>query len=147
MMAFGGTAVAQLSRMVELMNPVRIVDTMILNGINIVPRSSDSEEAQWEVMLVCLFTAVWQKFQCAILTVCKTPMNSRTQSATAKRHNERVVRWNNIVRNLASRNAGRMILMDLEHEPKALDQARFSTDRINFDSIERQGWMNRVFHE
>ena len=147
MMAFGGTAVAQLSRMVELMNPVRIVDTMILNGINIVPRSSDSEEAQWEAMLVCLFTAVWQKFQCAILTVCKTPMNSRTQSATAKRHNERVVRWNNIVRNLASRNAGRMILMDLEHEPKALDQARFSTDRINFDSIERQGWMNRVFHE
>ena len=136
MMAFGGTAVAQLYRMVELMNPGRIVDTMILNGINIVHRSSDSEEAQWEAMLVCLFTAAWQKFQCAVLTVCKTQMKTRTQSATAKRHNERVVRWNNIVRNLASRNAGRMILMDLEHELKVLDQARFSTERINFDSIE-----------
>ena len=52
-----------------------------------------------------------------------------------------------LVRNLASRNAGRMILMDLEHELRALDQSRFTTDELHFDSIEGQGWMNRVFKE
>ena len=74
-------------------------------------------------------------------------MNARTQSATATRHNERIVRWNNIVRNLASRNAGPMILMDLEHELRALDPARFTTDGKNFYSIEGQAWIDRVFHE
>ena len=49
------------------------------------------------------------------------------------------------MRNLASRNAGRKIPMDLEDELRALDQARFTTDGIHFDSIKGQGWMNRVF--
>ena len=40
-----------------------------------------------------------------------------------------------------------MIFMDLEHELRAMDQARFTTDGINFDSIEGQGWMIRVFQE
>ena len=65
-----------------------------------------------------------QKFQCAALNVCTLPMSSRTLSATRRRHNERVIRWNNFVRNLASRNAGRMILMNLEHELRAMDQPR-----------------------
>ena len=55
-------------------------------------------------------------------------MITRTQSATAKRHNERVLMWNNLVRNLAIHNAGRKILLDLEHELRALDQVRFTTD-------------------
>ena len=50
----------------------------------------------------------------SILTVCTVPMNARSSTATGRRHNEGVVRWNNILRNLASRNAGRMILMDIE---------------------------------
>ena len=37
--------------------------------------------------------------------------------------------------------------MDLEHELRAMDQTRFNTDGIHFDSIEGQGWMNRVFQE
>ena len=48
---------------------------------------------------------------------------------------------------LASRNAGRMILMDIEHELRAMDQARLTTDGIHFDSIEGQAWLNRVFQE
>ena len=51
------------------------------------------------------------------------------------------------MQNLASRNAGRMILMDLEHELRALDQARFTTDGIHYDSTEGQGCINRVFEE
>ena len=51
------------------------------------------------------------------------------------------------MRNLASRNAGRMILMDIEHELRAMDQARLTMDGIHFDSIEGQVWMNRVFQE
>ena len=51
------------------------------------------------------------------------------------------------MRNLASRNAGRMILMDIEHELRAMDQARLTTDGIHFDRIEGQAWMNRVFQE
>ena len=62
-------------------------------------------------------------------------------------HIHRVISWNNILRNLASRNAGRMILMDIEHELRAMDQARITTDGIHFDSIEGQVWMNRVFQE
>ena len=58
-----------------------------------------------------------------------------------RRHNETVVRWNNIVRNMASRKAGRMILMDLKHELRALDQARFTTDGAQFDSIEEHAFM------
>ena len=51
------------------------------------------------------------------------------------------------MRNLASRNAGRKILMDIEHELRAMDQARLTTDGIHFVSIEGQAWLNRVFQE
>ena len=144
-MAFGGATIVQIYRMVELMNPGRIPDIMILIGTKNVSRRSYEEEAQWDSMMVCLFTAIWQKFQCAVLTVCTIPMSKRMLSATGRSHNERVIRWNNIVRYLASRNAGRMILMDLEHELRAMDQARFKSDGIHFDSIEGQAWMSRVF--
>ena len=98
-------------------------------------------------MMVCLFTTLWQKFNCAVLTVCTVPMNTRSLTAAGRRHNEGVVRWNNILRNLASRNAGRMILMDIEHELRAMDQARLTTDGIHFDSIEGQAWLNRFYQE
>ena len=74
---------------------------------------------------------------------CKKLGSSREKAP----HHEGVVRWNNILRNLASRNAGRMILMDIEHELRAMDQARLTTDGIHFDSIEGQAWLNRVFQE
>ena len=135
-MAFGGATIAQLYRMVELMNPGRIPNVMILVGTNDISRGSDEQEALWESMMVCLFTTLWQKFNCAVLTVCTVPMNARSLTASGRRHNEGVVRWNNILRNLASRNAGRMILMDIEHELRAMDQARLTTDGIHFDSIE-----------
>ena len=120
---------------------------MILVGTNDISRGSDEQEALWESMMVCLFTTLWKKFNCAVMTVCTVPMNTRSLTAAGRRHNEGVVRWNNILRNLASRNAGRMILMDIEHELRAMDQARLTTDGIHFDSIEGQAWLNRVFQE
>ena len=63
LMAFGGATVSLLYRIVELKNPGRTVDIMILIGTNNVSRSSDSEKAQWEAILVCLFTTERQKFQ------------------------------------------------------------------------------------
>ena len=48
---------------------------------------------------------------------------------------------------MASWNAGRMILMDIEHELRAMDQARLTTDGIHFDSLEGQAWLNRIFPE
>ena len=146
-MVFGGATIAQLYRMVELMNPGRIPSVMIQVGTNNISRSSDEEEALSESMMVCLFTALWQKFNCAVLTVCTVPMNARSLTAAGRRHNEGVVWWNNILRNLASRNAGRMILMDIEHELRAMDEARLTTDGIHFDSMEGQAWLNRVFQE
>ena len=146
-MAFGGATIAQLYRMVELMNPGRIPNVMILVGMNDISRGSDEQEALWESMMVCLFTTLWQKLSCAVLTVCTVPMNARSLTASGRKHNEGVVRWNNILRNLASRNAGRMILMDIEHELRAMDQARLTTDGIHFFKIERQAWLNRVFQE
>ena len=147
MMAFGGATPAQLFRMVELINPGRIPNVMIVVGTNNISRSSDEEKALWESMMVCMFTTLWQKFNCAVLTVCTVPMNTRTLTAARRRHNEGVIRWNNILRNLASRNAGKMILMDIEHELRAMDQARMTTDGIHFDSIEGQAWLNTVFQE
>ena len=147
MMAFGGATIAQLFRMVELMNPGRIPNILILIGTNNVSAGSDEEEAQWESMMVCLFTTLWQKFKCAVLTVCTVPMSTETLTSTGKRHNEGVIRWNNILRNLASRNVGRMILIDIEHELRDMDQTRLTTDGIHFDSIEGQAWLNRVFEE
>ena len=94
---------------------------MIVVGTNNIWRSSDEEEALWESMMVCLFTTFWQKFNCAVLTVCTVPMNARTLTAAGRRHNEGVIRWNNILRNLASRNAERMIFMDIEHELRTMD--------------------------
>ena len=141
-MAFGGATIAQLFRMVELMNPGRIPNVLILVGTNNISRSSDEEEALWVSMMVCLFTTLWQKFNCAVLTVCTVPMNARSLTAIGRRHNEGVVRWNNILRNLASRNAGTMILMDIEHELRAMDQARLNTDGIHLDNIEGQAWLN-----
>ena len=145
--AFGGATIAQLYRMVELMNPGKIPNVMILVGTNDISRGSDEQEALWESMMVCLFTTLWQKFSCAVLTVCTVPMNTRSLTASGRRHNEGVIRWNNILRNLASQNAGRMILMDIEHELRAMDQARLTTDGIHFDSMEGQAWLNRVFQE
>ena len=142
MMAFGGATIAQLFWMVELMNPGRIPNIMILIRTIKVSRGSDEEEAQWESMMVCLFTTLWHKFKCAVLTVCTVPMSTKTLTATGRRRNEVVIRWNNIMRNLASRNAGRMILMDIEHELRAMDQARLTTDGIHFYSIEGQAWLN-----
>ena len=146
-MAFGGATIAQVFRMVEQMNTGRIPHVMILVGTNNISRSSDEEEALWESMMVCLFTTLWQKFNCAVLTVCTAPMSTRMLTAAGRRHNEGVIRWNNIQRNVASRNAGSMILMDIEHELRAMDQARMTTDGIHFDNIERQAWLNRVFQE
>ena len=57
-MAFGGATIAQLYRMVELMNPGRIPNVMILVGKNNISRGSDEEEALWESMMVCLFTTL-----------------------------------------------------------------------------------------
>ena len=37
--------------------------------------------------------------------------------------------------------------MDIEHELRAMDQARLTTDGIHFDNIEGQAWLNRVFQE
>ena len=51
------------------------------------------------------------------------------------------------MRNLASRNAVRMTLMDLENDLRALDPARFTTDGIHSGSIKRQAWVNRAFQE
>ena len=91
-MAFGGVTIAQLFRMVELMNPGRIPKIMILIGTNTMSRGSDEEEAQWESMIVCLFTTLWQKFKCAALTVCTVPMSTRTLTSIGRRHNEGVIR-------------------------------------------------------
>ena len=52
-MAFGGATIAQLFRMVELMNPGRIPNVTILVGTNNISRRSDEEEALWESMIVC----------------------------------------------------------------------------------------------
>ena len=136
MMSFECATIAQLFRMVELINPGGIPNIMILIGTNNVSRGSDEEEAHWESMMVSLFTIHWQKFKCAVLTVCIVPMSTKTLTSTGRRHNEGVIRWNKILRNLTSRNAGPMILMDIEHELRAMDQARLTTDGIHFDSIE-----------
>ena len=125
MMAFGGATISQLFRMVDT---GRIPNIMIVIGTNNVSRGSDEEEAHWETMLVGLFTTLWQKFKCAVLTVCTVPMSTRTLTSTGRRHNEGVIKWNNVLRNLASRNAGRMILMDIAHELRAMDQERLTTD-------------------
>ena len=37
--------------------------------------------------------------------------------------------------------------MDIEHELRAMDQARLTTDGIHFDNTEGQAWLNRVFQE
>ena len=96
-MAFGGTTIAQLFQMVKLMNPGRIPNIMILIGTNNVSRGSDEEEAQWESMMVCLFTTLWQKFKYAVRTVCMVTMSTKTLTLTERRHNEGVIRWNNIL--------------------------------------------------
>ena len=41
--------------------------------------------------------------------------------------------------------AGRLILINLEHELRAMDQTILSTDGILFDSLEEQAWMSPVF--
>ena len=141
------TTIVQLFRMVELMNPGRIPNIMILIGTDNVSRYSYEEEPQWESIKLYLFTTLWHKFKCAVLTVCTVPMSTKSSTATGRRHNEGVNKWNNIMRNLASRNAERMILMDIEHELRAIDQARLTTNGIIFDRIEGQAWLNRVFQE
>ena len=84
--AFGDATIARLYRMVELMNPGRIPNIMIVVGTKNVSRGSDEDEAQWESMMVCLFTTLWRKFKCAVLTVCTVPMSTRTLTPAGRRH-------------------------------------------------------------
>ena len=37
--------------------------------------------------------------------------------------------------------------MELEPEPRDLDEARFTADGIQFDGVEGQAWMKRAFQE
>ena len=37
--------------------------------------------------------------------------------------------------------------MGIEHELRAMDQAKQTTDGIHFDGIEGQAWLNRVFQK
>ena len=90
--AFGGEPIAQEFRMVELLKPGRNPNVTILVGRNNISRSSDEEEALWESMMVCLFTTLWQKFNCAVLTVCTVPTSTRTLTAAGRMHNEGVIR-------------------------------------------------------
>ena len=87
-MAFGGGTITQLFRMVELMNPERIPNVMILVGTNNISRSLDEEEALWKSMMVCLFTTLWQKFNCAVLTVCTVPTNARNREKAQRRSSQ-----------------------------------------------------------
>ena len=87
-MAFGDATIAQLFWMVELMNPGRILNMLILIGTNNVSKGSDEEEAQRESMMVCLFTTLWHKFKCAVLTVCTVPISTKMLTATGRRHIE-----------------------------------------------------------
>ena len=112
-MSFGGPTIAQVYRMVELTIPGNESNIMILIGAKNVSRGSDEEEAQWESMMVCLFTTLWQKYKCAVLTFCTVPMSTKTLTATGRRIFKGTISWNNIMRNLASRNAGLIILMDI----------------------------------
>ena len=109
-MAFGSATLALLNRMVVLMSTGRKVDVTIMMGTTNASRNSEAEECRWEAMLACLLTAVWQKIQCAVLSVCTLPKIAKTQQASARRHNGRVIRWKNIICSLARRNAGRLIL-------------------------------------
>ena len=133
--------------MVELLNSGRIPSGMILIGTNNVSRGPDLEKARWENILVCMLTAIWQKFRCTVLTICTIPICTRLHLAATRRQNERTVAWKIIVRNLVSCNAERLVLMDQEYELRALDQFRFNVDGIHFDTVEGQAWMMRVFQE
>ena len=64
------------------------------------------------------------------------PLSTKTLTSAGRRHNEGVIRWNNILRNMESRNAEQKIVLDIEHELRAMDQARLTTNGIHFDSIE-----------
>ena len=121
-MAFDGATVALLYKMIELLNPGRIPSVMILIGTKNLSRSPESEEARWESMLVCLLTAIWLKFQCTVLTLCTIPMGRTIHLTATRSQNEKIARWNNIVGNQTSRNARRLVLMDLEYELRALNQ-------------------------
>ena len=37
--------------------------------------------------------------------------------------------------------------MDIEHELRAMDHVRLTTDGIHFDSVDGQAWLNRVIQE
>ena len=88
-------------------------------------------------MLHRLFTAVCQKHQRSLVVICAVPTITRIQQAPARRKNERCVRQHIIVQKLASRNTERLVLRDLEHELRALDQSRFTTDGMNHVFQER----------
>ena len=70
------------------MNPGKIPNVMILVGTNDISRGSDEQEALWEAMMVCLFTTLWQKFSCAVLTVC-TGANERKKPDSIRKKAQR----------------------------------------------------------
>ena len=76
----------------------KIPNVMILVGTNDISRGSDEQEALWESMMVCLNTTSGRSSVARLLTVCTVPMNARSLTASGRRHNEGVMRWNNILR-------------------------------------------------
>ena len=125
------------------MNPGRIPNVTILDGTNNISRGSDEEEALWESMIYYPLAKVQlrgsDRLHCA-----NEHEDIDCSREKAQRRNNQV---EHILRNLGSQNAGRMILMDIEHELRVMDQARLTTDGIHFDSIEGQAWLNRAYQE
>ena len=74
-------------------------------------------------------------------------MNTRRFVASVRRKNEKPMRWNTILRNLATLKAARLVLMDLKHELRSMDHSRLVVDGILFCCIEGQVWTIRVIQE
>ena len=143
-MAFGGATIAQLYRMVELMNPGRIPSVMILVGTNdIWIRRAGST--------VGINDGVFVHHSLAEVQLRGTDRlhgaNERKKPDSIRKKAQRGSLEMEQHLKLANRNAGRMILMDIEHELRAMEQARLTSDGIHFDTIEGQAWLNRVFQE
>ena len=134
MISFGGAAVAQVIKMMELQSDDRVDTLTVMIGMNHVSRNPVTPDAKWESFLICLLNELKEKYRPRIVVLCTIPLYPDAGSPVADFMNGNVTQWNEMIRNLTTGNPNEFHLLDVENTLRMVDHGVLTKDGIHFNT-------------
>ena len=146
-LSFGGTAVAQVIKMMEFQGEDHLDTLVIMLGTNNVSRVPVTPEGKWETLLVCLLNELKEKYRPRLVVLCTIPQKPEvgTKTPVADFMNGNVTRWNDMTRSLVRSKPSELRLMDLEIMLRMTDHLALTRDGIHFNTQQGRRWIKDVF--